>query len=230
MASRFLTSHANQWLELAGTVTGSVALLGGDPDKYSDAEASAALLNAQIAVRDGIGTIERLAKDPTRTDPQRHEAGGKVSGKTLETLARSKATIESRITALHAAGAEEADRAFAPNLSRSHLDAQIMQFIREQAKLPEGVVKLHELVKTNRNVAAVVYQSEGFLLGLADQTHTTMRFDAIEAHVPTAYKKMVDSVAMHELPGKLADAMAKVKSSFHNAAIAAQTALRVDVA
>jgi hypothetical protein len=54
-----------------------------------------------------------------------------------------------------------------------------------------------------------------------------MRFDAVEHHAPSAYKRMVDSLAMHELPGKLADAMAKVKGGFHNAAIAAQTAFRL---
>ena len=228
--ARFLTQHADQWLGMAASITGSTALLGGDPDKYADAEASAALLTAQIALRDGIGTIERLAKDPTRSDPQRHEAGGKVSAKTVETLAKSKATIESRIESLHASGVAEVEAAFAPNLQRSHLDAEIMRYVREQAAKPEGVTKLHDLVKTNRNVAAVIYQSESFLLGLADQTHSTLRFDAAEHHVPAAYKKMTNSLAMQELPGKLDGAIANVKRGFHSQAIAAQTALRVDIA
>jgi len=54
--------------------SGARSLLA-DPDKIDDGEASAAALNATTALRDGAATVERLARDESRTLPQRNEAG-----------------------------------------------------------------------------------------------------------------------------------------------------------
>lgn len=227
--SRFLvnTPQAEQWLTLAATETGSEAIVCGNSDNYSDAESSAALLNASIALRDGVRTIEALNLDRTRTDPLKHEAASKVSANVVGKLEHAKATVERRASALYASGVEEADAAFAPNLNRSHLDAEIIRYVREESAKPDGIVKVHGLVRSNRNVASVVYGAESFLLGIAEPTHTRMKFDAVEHHVPAAYKRMTDSLALRELPAKLDAAANSVRRSFHNPGIAAGMATRV---
>ncbi|WP_090580905.1 hypothetical protein [Nitrosomonas sp. Nm58] len=66
-----------------------------------------------------------------------------------------------------------------------------------------------------------------FLLDIAPENHTKLRFEATERHVPAAYKMMTDSVALRELPVKYDKTISAVRGSFYLPPVAAQAAKRV---
>ena len=114
------TEAASSFLSLAGTETGRKAFLG-DPEKF-DSEVGPDILNAQIALRDGVETIARLLKDETRNEVQRHEVAGVVAGRTVEALQKAKAAIESRAKVLFSDGAAQAERECTPRTSHASLE------------------------------------------------------------------------------------------------------------
>jgi hypothetical protein len=79
----------------------------------------------------------------------------------------------------------------------------------------------------DKAVAAVVFHSPSFLLDIAPENHTKLRFEATERHVPAAYKMMTDSVALRELPAKYDKTISAVRGSFYLPPVAAQAAKRV---
>lgn len=81
----------------------------------------------------------------------------------------------------------------------------------------------------SKDVAAVIFHSPGFLVGINPETHTKLRFEATEKWVPAAYKRMTDSVALRELAPKFDKAINSVKSSFYNPALAAKASTRVQL-
>ncbi|WP_129777571.1 hypothetical protein [Peristeroidobacter soli] len=85
-----------------------------------------------------------------------------------------------------------------------------MTFIREQAAREDGVTKLYDLVRTNKNIVIVLFNSESFLLGLNEKAHSSMRFDAIKTHGPKVWEKMERSDALQDVPVKFKATAAKV--------------------
>lgn len=227
--SRYLvnTPAAEQFLQMASIESGARALLG-DAEKV-DSYAASEILNANTALRNAVATISALVNDETRTLPQRHEAAATLADRVTAQLSKTKSAIETRAASLYASGLEDADNFFAPNLNRSHLDAQIIGYIKEQAAKPDGILKIGELAKTNKNVAAVIYQAEGFLLGIAEPTHSKMRFDAIENWLPKSYAKMTASIALQDLAPKYDRAISNVRTSFYSPAERAKMGSRVEV-
>lgn len=227
---RFLVNndHASSFLTLASTEAGRRAFLG-DHEKIGDTQASVAVLNSQIALRDALSTIEALTRDETRSLPQRHEAAARLAERVITQLTEAKETFGSRADALWERGTDEATAFFAPNLSRSFLDAQVIGFVKEQATKPDGILKVGELVRTNKNVAAVVFNTDDFLLGINGDTHSKMKFDAVESHAPNSYVKMTASLALRELPPRYDKAINAVRTSFYSPNEAAKTATRVNI-
>ncbi|MBN9462123.1 MAG: hypothetical protein J0H00_12980 [Burkholderiales bacterium] len=221
------TEAASSFLSLAATETGRKAFLG-DPEKF-DSGVGPDLTNAHIALRDGVETIGRLLQDPTRNDVQRHEVAGVVAARTIEVLEKSKAAIERRAEVLYGDGVAQAEREFAPRASHAALESEIRAYIREQAKEPDGPVKVRAAMLESKDVAAVIYHSPGFLVGLNDATHSKLRFEATERWVPDAYKRMTDSIALSELTPKFIKAIGSIRASFYNPTLAAKAKLRVQI-
>ena len=147
---------------------------------------------------------------------------------TVAQLAKSKAAIEARAESLYNTGLTQAQMQFAPSAERGALDSEIRAYIREQAGKGEGLMKIRQAME-DKAVAAVVFHSPSFLLDIAPENHTKLRFEATERHVPAAYKMMTDSVALRELPAKYDKAINSVRTSFYNPALAAKAKLRVEV-
>jgi hypothetical protein len=201
-------------MTLAATDSGSRAFTGGDHEQFDDADSSAAMVAASAALKDGVGIVERLAKDESRTPPQRNEAAARVAEQVAGEIEKAAQVIERRHALLWENGLSEASRVFAPDLSRQAFDAEIMRWVREESAKENGVVKVHEMVRKNKNVAAVVVNSEPFLLGLHETAHERMRQDAIEAHAPKAWEKLSRSASMTALPDKLKKTAANVRRFF----------------
>lgn len=218
---------ASSFLSLAGTETGRKAFLG-DPEKY-ESGVGPDITNAGIALRDGVETIGRLLSDATRNEVQRHEAAGVVAARTVEALQKAKAAIESRAEILFSDGAAQAEREFTPRASHASLESEIRAYIREQAKQPDGPAKVRAAMLESKDVAAVIFHSPGFLVGINPETHSKLRDEAAEKSVPEAYKRMTDSVWLRELAPKFDKAAASVRNSFYNPSLAAKASTRVQI-
>ncbi|HDQ4464831.1 TPA: hypothetical protein P9G65_005134 [Pseudomonas aeruginosa] len=221
------TEAASSFLSLAGTETGRKAFLGA-PEKF-DSSIGPDLTNAHIALRDGVATVAALLNDATRNDVQRHEVAGVVAGRTVEALQKAKAAIESRAEVLFSDGVAQAEREFTPRASHASLESEIRAYIREQAKQADGPAKVRAAMLESKDVAAVIFHSPGFLVGINAETHSKLRYDATERWVPDAYKRMTDSIALRELAPKFDKAIGSVRSSFYNPTLAAKASTRVRI-
>ena len=218
--------QAESFMELASTNTGSNAFLG-DPEQF-EAGAGPDIANAGIALRQNVAKVAALKNDPTRTEVQKHEAAAILAERTVAQLAKSKAAIETRAENLYNTGLTQAQMHFAPSADRGALDSEIRAYIREQAGKGEGLMKIRQAME-DKAVAAVVFHSPSFLLDIAPENHTKLRFEATERHVPAAYKMMTDSVALRELPAKYEKTISAVRGSFYLPTVAAQASKRVQV-
>lgn len=200
----------------------------GDPDKFGSG-VGPDITNAHIALRDGVATIAALLNNATRNDVQRHEAAGVVAGRTVEALQKAKASIENRAALMFSYGVAQAEREFTPRASHASLESEIRAYIREQAKQTDGPAKVRAAMLENKDVAAVIFHSPGFLVGINAETHSKLRYDATERWVPDAYKRMTDSIALRELAPKFDKAIGSVRSSFYNPTLAAKASTRVRI-
>ena len=220
------TPQAESFMELASTNTGSMAFLG-DAEQF-ESGVGPDITNAGIALRQNVAKVAALKNDPTRTEVQKHEAAEVLAERTVQSLAKSKAAIQSRIDELWNNGIAQSDIVFAPKSDRGTLDSEIRQYLREQAGKADGMLKIREAMK-DKNVAGVVMHSPSFLLDMNPANHSTLKFEILEQHLPDAYKKLADSVALRELPAKYDKAINSVRTSFYNPALAAKAKLRVEV-
>lgn len=218
--------QTESFMELASTNTGSAAFLG-DPEQF-EAGAGPDIANAGIALRQNVAKVAALKNDPTRTEVQKHEAAAVLAERTVQALEKSKAAIESRANELWNSAVTQSELAFAPKSDRGTLDSEIRQYLREQAGKPEGMMKIREAMK-DKNVAGVVWHSPSFLLDINPANHQKLKVEVLEQHLPDAYKKVVDSVALRDLPAKYDEAIKSVRTSFYNPALAAKAKLRVEV-
>lgn len=221
------TPQASGFIELAGTETGRKAFLG-DAEKF-DSDVGPDITNAHIALRDGVETISKLLKDETRSIPQRHEAAAVVATRTAEVLQKSKAAIERRADDLFSGGVAQAESEFAPRASHSSLESEIRTYIKEQAKQADGPLKVRAAMLESKDVAAVIYHSPSFLVGINSDTHSKLRYEATERWIPDAYKRMTDSIALRELAPKFDKAINSVRNSFYNPSLAAKASTRVQL-
>ena len=218
--------QAEGFMELASTNTGSNAFLG-DPEQF-EAGAGLDIANAGIALRQNVAKVAALKNDPTRTEVQKHEAAAVLAERTVAQLEKSKASIESRANELWNSAVTQSELTFAPKSDRGTLDSEIRQYLREQAGKPEGMMKIREAMK-DKNVAGVVWHSPSFLLDINPANHQKLKVEVLEQHLPDAYKKVVDSLALRDLPAKYDKAINSVRTSFYNPALAAKAKLRVEV-
>lgn len=221
------TPQAAEFMQMASIEAGRRALLG-DTEKF-DSSVGPDITMAQIMLRDGVDTIGRIIQDPTRNEIQKHEAAGIVAGRTVEALEKAKAKIENRAELLYSDGVAQAEREFTPRTSHAALESEIRSYIREQAKQTDGPSKIRAAMLESKDVAAVIYHSPGFLVGINPETHSKLRFEATERWVPDAYKRMTDSIALRELAPKFEKAIGSVRNSFYNSALAAKAKLRVQL-
>lgn len=228
-SNRFLIGTPNEvrFLEMAATDAGRKAFLG-DAGHYDSAIGSS-IINSQIQLSDSVEKIERLVHDESRTEVAKHGAAEQLANGMVQKLTEAKAKIVARSKELLNEGTSEADTAFAPRPERGHLDAEIRGWIREQAKTPEGLPKIRAAMERNSNVAAVIYHSDDFLLNLAPEVHSTMRYEAVQRHAPATYQKLTASVALSNLAPNYDKAIGSVRKSFYSVVLASKAKQRVEI-
>lgn len=221
------TNESSSFFSLGATETGRKAYLG-DPESI-EVGSRPYVLGAHIALRDAIATVAALADDPTRTEVQRHDAAKTVADRTVDRLVKTKADLEARADTLQQEGAAKAESEMRAKLDHGTHDSEVRAWIREQMKSETGIAKVREAMGNSARVAAIVYHSENFLMGMTNDLHQKLKFESVEKHTPDAYQMLRDSVDLRDVAVKYDRAINKVRQTFYNKTIAAQFARRVNV-
>jgi len=140
-----------------------------------------------------------LTKDITRTQPQIHDVGRQFAERTNE--------VAQKVIDAAAADARDADAEadeiissnFAADPSREGIQSEIRVWMRENGKTEGGLAKIREEMQRNAEVAAVLYHSPNFLLGIGEATRKNMVMDAVAIHLPKAASLKVRSSQLSKL-------------------------------
>lgn len=219
------TPSATAFLELAETNTGGKVMLGDH--ESIDPQAGSAALGAQTMLRNAIADIQALAKDVTRNEYEKHEAGRVLAWRVIEKIESAKETILRRSNELFAAAEGNAESGFTPKSGREQLDAETRQWIRDRAKEDDGMGRIRAELNSDKNFAAIIYNSPSYLLGINPQLHETMKFEAVQRHLPDAYKAYTQHVELSKIAEKYAKTAREVRLSFYNEAMAELASKRV---
>lgn len=219
--------NATSFLDTAQIDTGLSAMLG-DP-KATDAQVAPDVQSAHIALREAAKKLSALVNDPTRTEVQKHAAAKELSQKVANHLEKSKAAIEQQAEKLKATAMAQAELHLGPKPDRSALQSEIRSWVREQAKDPGNIPAIRAAMADNDDVAAVLWHSPSFLVGLAPSVHENLRLEALQSRKPDLYTSLSNSVGLSKLAGKYEAAIRKVATSFYNPELAAQASKRVEI-
>ncbi len=162
-------------------------------------------------------TAFKFAGDKTRTVELRHLAARDVAvADQATTLIRRNAdAFRRQADLLIAQGKEAADSTLGPRGGAwGYIDSKICDWIREQAKTPEGMVAVSEAYKTDKNVASIIYSSPHFLLGLSKDLHGRMLATAVEMHAPKAGARLREGQALADIVGNYESVVTSIHRSF----------------
>lgn len=218
---------ATSFLDTAQIDTGLSAMLG-DP-KALDASVAPDVQSAHITLREAAKKIAALVGDPTRTEVQKHHAAKQLADKVTNHLEKSKAAIEQQAEKLKTTALAQADLHLGPRSESGVLHSEIRSWVREQAKTPEGLLQVKQAMADNDDVAAILWHSPSFLVGLAPSVHEGLRLEALQSRKPDLYTSLSNSVGLSKLAGKYEAAIRKVAPSFYTPSLAEQASKRVEI-
>ena len=211
---------------MVGSETGCRAFLG---DATLFPTVGNSITRANIDLRDSVAKIAALTTDPTRNEYQRHGAAKEIAGRVIETLEKSAGTIGKEATHLMEQGERFANIHFAPRANSDGLYGEIRAWIKEQAKIPEGISNVRKEMMNNEEVAAVVWHSPNFLLNIAGTVHDSLKYEGLDKHHPEVYSDISRGLVMAEMVKKYEKVIHNVKRFYYNPALADKAALRVEV-
>ena len=218
---------AINFLDTAQLDSGLSAILG-DP-KGIDAHVAPDVQSAHIVLKEAAKKIAALVDDPTRTPTAKHDAAKQLAQKVTTHLEKSKAALEAHAEKLKASALAQADLHLGPRSESGVLHSEIRSWVREQAKTPEGMLQVKQAMADNDDVAAVLWHSPSFLVGLAPSVHEGLRLEALQSRKPELYANLSNSVGLAKLAGKYEAAIRKVAPSFYTPSLAEQASRRVEI-
>lgn len=218
---------AINFLDSAQLDSGLSAMLG-DP-KAIDAHVAPDVQSAHIVLKEAAKKIAALVDDPTRTPTAKHDAAKQLAQKVTTHLEKSKAALEAHAEKLKASALAQADLHLGPRSESGVLHSEIRSWVREQAKTPEGLLQVKKAMGDNDDVAAVLWHSPSFLVGLAPSVHEGLRLEALQSRKPELYANLSNSVGLAKLAGKYEAAIRKVAPSFYTPSLAEQASKRVEI-
>lgn len=226
--SKYLVSTpaATEFLDMAHVDSGLRVILG---DPKEDAAVGPDIVRSQIALREGAKKVAGLANDPTRTEVDRHQAGKKVAADVVDALTKTKTAIGRRATELRDDAFRKINLEFGPSSDRAVVHSEVRGWIREVARTPEGLEKIKNALEESDDLAAVLWHSPRFLLGLPEETYQKLRLDALEVRRPELFAALKTSGNLDELSKRYDTAVRKVEASFYGHAIALRAGKRVEV-
>jgi hypothetical protein len=218
---------AINWNETHRTPTQRKASLG-DPQRFNT-DANNAIVYAHDALVDGLGKIEGLVRDPTRTEVSKHAAARAVAKKTIGVIQTSASSIKALGASLNRRAQEMVEEQFAVDPNRASIQSEVRGWIRETAKAEGGLSVIRKAMGESAEVAAVLFHSPNFLLGLAVEVQANLVADGIEKYAPKAFAMIAEADALSALAIKYEHVARAVDQSFYSSALADQAALRVEV-
>ena len=229
--SQFLVNNqsAVDFMTLASTNAGCSAFLG-DESKL-DSQIGPEIANVKIALREAASKVAALVHDVTRTEVAKHEAAQQLAEKTVAQIAKTKAAIEVRAERLLVEGQDDARQAFTLDPSRRFVHDRITDHMIALVSAPDGtgMMKLRQLMNDDGEAAAVFANVKPYLLGVNAENFDKLHFEMTERYAPAAFKKMEGGAALMNLAPRYGQTIGSVRSSFFNAAIAAEASKRVQL-
>ncbi len=222
MKAHYLVQNPQAQEFMTGIMSDSVlnARLG-DP-RFLEGIPGAADSVAQLKglIKETGAKARALASDTSRTLEDQHYHASILAERSAKATAEVAQKLSQKSEAMIQAGYDMAQNEFAPRPAYQAIDAEHRAYIREQVASPTGLAKVHKLVMEKPEVAALIVQSPGYLLGLADEVHQKWTVAAINKHLPAASKMMQDGSSLAELAGKYKSFVRDIYQSFYNPALA----------
>lgn len=216
-----------QGIERPTTLTawaGSAEPFQDDPVCYNAIKAS------HEALLHGATKIKALTADLTRNEPQKHEAGGEVSAKTVAKLEESHRIIQAQANAYQAGGDAALKEAFVIKDGDKWLCDHWVSFVgREAVNQNGGHANIRKAALAHRELASVIMKMPSELLGLPGDFLQTLRVKAVEKFHPEIQQAWQRAEDLRDVAGKLTSVIGRVKLNFHSPLIARRMATRVDV-
>lgn len=195
-----------------------------DPTIYN------AMMAGREALVNGASKIKALTADQTRNEPQKHEAGGEVSAKTVAKLEETQRTLQAQANAYQAGGDEALKEAFAIKDGDKWLCDHWLSYVAREAKNQDGgFANIRKAATTHRELAAVIMKMPGELLGLPADFLQSVRVKAVEKFHPEIQEAWQRAEDLRDIAGRYTSLAARVKLNFHNPSIARKMATRVAV-
>jgi Arc/MetJ family transcription regulator len=176
-----------------------------------------------------VKKIGALAADPTRNEVQKHDAARQVAEKVVGVMERSHTALNRIVAALDAEAQAEVDKVFALPSHRGGIHDAMRNRFGEMAKRETGLTEIRAIVAKDREAAAVIVNTPAWLLGIAEEAHGGIMGDTIKRFAPNAAIAVAKSQRLEEVAAKYPKAIAGVRRSFFNAAIADKAKNRVEV-
>jgi hypothetical protein len=180
-------------------------------------------------LKEAAKKILALGDDPTRNATERHLAGRKLAQDVEKRLEQTRVAIETHAKQMRESALEEADRFLGPKASRSAIESELRQWVRDQGRRENGIEHITRAMKENAELAGVIYSSPRFLLGLSVNMHERLKFEALEIHAPTIHAKLSNSVGLEKFAERCKTTARRVHQSFYSTAMVAQANKRVQV-
>ena len=204
--------------------TGDAEPFKDDPTVYN------AMMAGREALVNGASKIKALTADLTRNEPQKHEAGGEVSAKTVAKLEETQRTIQAQANAYQAGGDEALKEAFAINDGDKWLCDHWLSYVGREAKNQDGgFANIRKAATTHRELAAVIMKMPAELLGLPGDFLQSVRVKAVERFHPEIQQSWQRAEDLRDIAGRYTSLAARVKLNFHNPSVARKMATRVNV-
>lgn len=206
-------------------------LMAGKADPFKDDPvAYNAIMAGRTALTNGAAKIRALSSDLTRSEPQRHEAGGVVSAKTVEALEETQHVLNARANAYQAVGDEALREAFPVKAEDKWVYDRWLSFLeREVVNEDGGLANIRKATMANASLATVITKMPAELMPLKGEFLTKLKADVIATHHPNIGEAFARAGQMRELAGKYMSLAARVKLNFHSPLHASKMKTRVEV-
>ncbi len=183
---------------------------------------------AQGAAGDVLSKVAKLPGDEKRTEVAKHHVASQILEKGESIILRSGATIQAHAEALEAEAVAEMEAGFATDERRAAIHSEIRKWIRDTAKVENGLGAIRKNVMTSFEVAAVLCHSPSFLPGLADEPLASMMEAAVKRWKPDADAKLTKAVELKALAKKYQPFARGLRSSSFHPSVAAKWNNRID--
>lgn len=221
------TPDAIEFVKTISLSAGRKALLG-DPTNYQPSPFNQFDI-ANTAVEQGLKKVRALASDKTRTVVQKHDAARTVTEGVIQKLEACENAILSRAEKLIG----EADDAVVAKLDPDRIKPKVWDMIVDWAHRhrgsSEGAAMIREKVKSDREVATVLFYAKGFLLDLPEEFQSNMETLAWESPVPEAKTKHDEASELLRFAKNYPQVRRSIRASWYNGPMADQVATRVEV-